>query len=120
MFINFINRIGRLWVFNYIVLGYSQSYCSLNNPAPRKESVMNKLFILISALLLVGCSAYRPVADLKASENANSFQEDTHHCRLLIKEEFNAFYAAWYDRELLARCLNGRGHNVLNTYTIGN
>ena len=39
---------------------------------------------------------------------------------MLIKEEFNAFYAAWYDRELLARCLNGRGHNVLNTYTIDN
>ena len=39
---------------------------------------------------------------------------------IISKEEFNAFYAAWYDRELLSRCLNGRGHNVLNTYTIQN
>jgi len=37
---------------------------------------------------------------------------------MLIKEEFNAFYSAWYDRELLSRCLNGRGHNILNTYTM--
>jgi hypothetical protein len=100
-------------------MAYAMIYISCV-AAPRKESVMNKLLILISALLLVGCSSYRPVADLKASKNANHFQEDRQHCKLLIKEEFNAFYAAWYDRELLARCLNGRGHNILNTYTIGN
>ena len=121
MFINFINRIGRLWVFKHkMVLGYSQYYCSLIAQHLERKSVMNKLLILISALLLVGCSSYRPIADLKASKNANHFQEDRQHCKLLIKEEFNAFYAAWYDRELLARCLNGRGHNILNTYTIGN
>ena len=72
------------------------------------------------AFLLVSCASYQPIADLKASKNANDFQEDRQHCKLLIKEEFNAFYSAWYDRELLSRCLNGRGHNVLNTYTIGN
>lgn len=81
---------------------------------------MNKLLIILLAFLLVGCASYRPVADLKASKNANDYQEDRQHCKLLIKEEFNAFYAAWYDRELLSRCLNGRGHNVLNTYTIQN
>ena len=81
---------------------------------------MNKLIIILVALLLMGC-AYSPVADLKASKtNADNYQEDRQHCKLLIKEEFNAFYAAWYDRELLSRCLNGRGHNVLNTYTIQN
>ena len=80
---------------------------------------MNKLLIILLAFLLVGCASYQPIADLKASKNANDFQEDRQHCKLLIKEEFNAFYAAWYDRELLSRCLNGRGHNVLNTYTIG-
>ena len=78
---------------------------------------MNKSLILLPVFLLMGC-AYNPVVDLKASKDANSFQEDRQHCKLLIKEEFNAFYAAWYDRELLSRCLNGRGHNVLNTYTI--
>lgn len=81
---------------------------------------MNKIIFLFATLLLVGCAGYQPVADLRASKDANSYQEDRQHCRLLIKEEFNAFYAAWYDRELLSRCLNGRGHNVLNTYTIGN
>ena len=44
---------------------------------------MNKLLILISALLLVGCSSYRPIADLKASKNANHFQED----RLVAREK---------------------------------
>ena len=81
---------------------------------------MKKIILLLSTLLLVGCASYNPIPDLKASKNANNFQEDRQHCKLLIKEEFNAFYAAWYDRELLSRCLNGRGHNVLNTYTIGN
>ena len=79
---------------------------------------MNKLISILAFSLLVGCAAYQPIPDLKASKDANSFQEDRQHCRMLIKEEFNAFYAAWYDRELLSRCLNGRGHNVLNTYTI--
>ena len=93
---------------------------SPNALAPGKESKMNKLLIVLLSFLLVSCASYQPIADLKASKNANYFQEDRQHCRLLIKEEFNAFYAAWYDRELLSRCLNGRGHNVLNTYTIGN
>ena len=93
---------------------------SPNALAPGKESKMNKLLIILLSFLLVSCAAYQPIADLKASKNANYFQEDRQHCRLLIKEEFNAFYAAWYDRELLSRCLNGRGHNILNTYTIGN
>ena len=81
---------------------------------------MNKIILLFSTLLLVSCASYDPIADLKASKDANSFQEDRQHCIMLINEEFNAFYAAWYDRELLSRCLNGRGHNILNTYTIGN
>ena len=85
-----------------------------------KGGQMNKIVFILLTFLLTSCASYQPVTDLKASKNANDYQEDKHHCRLLIKEEFNAFYAAWYDRELLSRCLNGRGHNVLNTYTIGN
>ena len=81
---------------------------------------MNKLLIILLSFLLVSCASYKPVADLKVSKNANAYQVDRQHCRLLIKEEFNAFYGAWYDRELLSRCLNGRGHNILNTYTIQN
>ena len=79
---------------------------------------MKKLISILALNFLVGCAAYQPIPDLKASKNANSFQEDKHHCKMLIKEEFNAFYAAWYDRELLSRCLNGRGHNILNTYIL--
>ena len=79
---------------------------------------MNKLISILALSLLVGCASYQPIPDLKASKNANTFQEDKHHCKMLIKEEFNAFYSAWYDRELLSRCLNGRGHNILNTYTM--
>ena len=60
---------------------------------------MKKLsLILLVSIMLVGCSSYKPVADLKASKNANSFQEDRQHCKLLIKEElfidhFNAAYS---------------------------
>ena len=114
-----LDRIGLVRVLNIAVLGYSLNL-SPNTLAPRKESKMNKLLIILLSFLLVSCASYRPVADLKASKNANDYQEDRQHCKLLIKEEFNAFYAAWYDRELLSRCLNGRGHNVLNTYTIQN
>ena len=81
---------------------------------------MKKLSLILLTFLLVGCASYQPIADLKASTNANNYQEDKYHCKSLIKEEFNAFYAAWYDRELLSRCLNGRGHNILNTYIINN
>ena len=114
-----LDRIRLVRIFKQMVLGYSLNL-SLNTLAPRKESKMNKLLIILLSFLLVSCASYRPVADLKASKNANDYQEDRQHCKLLIKEEFNAFYAAWYDRELLSRCLNGRGHNVLNTYTIQN
>ena len=79
---------------------------------------MNKLISILALSLLVGCAAYKPIPDLKASKDANSFQEDRQHCKMLIKEEFNAFYSAWYDRELLSRCLYGRGHNILNTYIL--
>ncbi len=81
---------------------------------------MNSLLIILFSFLLVSCTSYKPVADLKASSYANDYQDASQHFKLLIKEEFNAFYAAWYDRELLSRCLNGRGHNGLNTYTIQN
>ena len=50
---------------------------------------MNKIIIILLTFLLVGCASYKPVADLKASKNANDYQEDRQHCKLLIKEEFN-------------------------------
>ena len=45
---------------------------------------MNKIILLFSTLFLVSCASYDPIADLKASKDANSFQEDRQHCRLLI------------------------------------
>ena len=44
---------------------------------------MNKLISILALSLLVGCAAYKPIPDLKASKDANSFQEDRQHCRML-------------------------------------
>ena len=71
---------------------------------------MKNIIIILLTFLLTSCASYKAI----------SYQDDNYRCKSLIKEDMNAFYAAWYDRELLSRCLNGRGHNVLNTYTIGN
>ena len=42
---------------------------------------MNKIILLFSTLFLFSCAGYNPVADLRASKDANSFQEDRQHCK---------------------------------------
>ena len=47
---------------------------------------MKKLISILAFSFLVGCAAYQPIPDLKASKNANSFQEDRQHCKCLLKK----------------------------------
>jgi len=66
---------------------------------------------ILIILLLSGC-AYKPVVDLRASEDkAQLLQRDTMECKRIIKDNIS-----WYmNRNTpLAKCLEGRGHSVLN------
>ena len=70
-----------------------------------------RIFLII--LTLSGC-AYKPVVDLRASEEkAQLLQRDTMECRTLIKENISWFTGR---RDIaMQKCLKGRGHSVLNT-----
>ena len=66
---------------------------------------------ILTIILLSGC-AYKPVVDLRASEDkAQLLQRDTMECKRIIKDNIS-----WYmNRNIpLAKCLEGRGHSVLN------
>ena len=68
--------------------------------------------MLLIIFALSGC-AYKPVVDLRASEEkAQLVQRDTMECKTIIKENIS-----WYmNRDIpLQKCLEGRGHSVLNS-----
>lgn len=70
--------------------------------------------MLLIIFVLSGC-AYKPVVDLRASEEkAQLVQRDTMECKTIIKENIS-----WYmNRDVpLQNCLEGRGHSVLNKLT---
>ena len=73
---------------------------------------MKKIILII--ILLSGCS-YKPVVDLRASEEkAQLLQRDTMECKQIIKENISWFRGR---RDLaMQKCLNGRGHSVLNSW----
>lgn len=71
---------------------------------------------LIIAIALSGCAKFEPVVDLRASEDkAHLYQRDLTECRMLASTA-----RGWIDKALLSdspmvtKCLEGRGHNVLN------
>tara|TARA_R110001599_G_scaffold322880_1_gene534249 strand:+ start:4847 stop:5077 length:231 start_codon:yes stop_codon:yes gene_type:complete len=76
---------------------------------------MKKLIILtIPLLFLAGCGNFEPLIDLKASEGekAKHAQEDHMECEWLIEK----FTEGWFkdDAEMVRKCLDGRGHSVIN------
>jgi len=80
---------------------------------------MKKLALISLLLFTSACGMtkdFNPLVDLKGSKNGAMAQEDKVMCRAIIKMETNALYSAWYDRELLTNCMNGRGHSVLNDF----
>ncbi len=77
---------------------------------------MRKL-ILISALLIGGCS-YNPTVDLRASANkAQLFDRDVMECRALTLKAggwaFKPLLEGGAYQRILNQCLKGRGHSVL-------
>ncbi len=77
---------------------------------------MNKVFLVILLLMTSACGHWEPLVDLKGSLSGENFQEDKIMCRAIIKDETSALYGAWYDRELMQNCMNGRGYSVLNKW----
>ena len=78
---------------------------------------MNKLILIGLLLLTSACGISKefvPLVDLKGSKDGKMMQEDVVMCRAIIKLETNALYGAWYDRELMTNCMQGRGHSVIN------
>ena len=68
--------------------------------------------LLFVFLVLTGCS-YTPVVDLRASKDgAQLFQRDVMECRELAKQVDWAIFPTY--RMAVAKCLEGRGHSILN------
>jgi len=68
-----------------------------------------RLIIVLSVVLLVGCSL-NPVIDPKGSKHPENIIEDKMACEYIIKE------SSIWDRTsmMFATCLEGRGHSVIN------
>ena len=76
---------------------------------------MKKLIILaIPLLFLASCSDFEPLIDLKASEGekAKHAQEDHMECEWLIDRYAKGLFTD--DTEMIRKCLDGRGHSVIN------
>ena len=76
---------------------------------------MKKLIILaIPLLFLVGCGDFEPLIDLKASEGekAKHAQEDHMECEWLIERYAEGLFTN--EDKMIRKCLDGRGHSVLN------
>lgn len=71
-----------------------------------------RLAILTIAVSMTACS-YTPVVDLRASKDeAQLFQRDLMECRELAKQVDWAIFPTY--RMAVAKCLEGRGHSILN------
>lgn len=74
-----------------------------------------KWIFVLGVVSLTACS-YSPVVDLRASQDvAQYYQRDLMECEQLVAKA-----RSWMDKPLFAAdpmvadCLEGRGHNVLN------
>ena len=80
---------------------------------------MNKVFLVILLFMTSACGMTKdwvPIVDLKGSLSGENFQEDKIMCRAIIKDETSALYGAWFDKELMQNCMNGRGYSILNKW----
>jgi len=68
--------------------------------------------VFIMAVSMTACS-YTPVVDLRASKDeAQLFQRDLMECRELAKQVDWQIFPIY--RMAVAKCLEGRGHSILN------
>ena len=75
---------------------------------------MKNLIFIIPLLTLIGCGTYEPLIDLKASKEgkAKHAQEDHMECEWLIERYAEGLFTD--ENEMIRKCLDGRGHSVLN------
>ena len=73
-----------------------------------------KYLIILPILFITGCGTYEPLIDLKASKEgkAKHAQEDHMECEWLIDRYAKGLFTD--DTEMIRKCLNGRGHSVIN------
>ncbi len=73
-----------------------------------------KYLMILSILFITGCETYEPLIDLKASEEgkAKHAQEDHMECEWLINRYASGIFTD--ETEMIRKCLDGRGHSVLN------
>ena len=72
---------------------------------------MKKILLI---LMLSGCT-YTPVVDLRVSgDKAQLYQRDLMECREIIKQITKREWGLAYEK-VLAKCLTGRGHSIINS-----
>ena len=73
-----------------------------------------KYLIILPILFITGCRTYEPLNDLKASKEgkAKHAQEDHMECEWLIDRYAKGLFTD--DTEMIRKCLDGRGHSVIN------
>lgn len=76
-----------------------------------------KRIIIFSMLALSACS-YKPVVDLRSSKDAAQlYQRDLYECKQIIKDNRSIWNKPLLGVDpMLDKCLEGRGHSVLNRY----
>ena len=72
---------------------------------------------LIIALALTGCAKYEPLVDLRASdEQAQLYQRDLNECHMIVDNRIKWYSSGALSKHIMInRCLEGRGHSVLNS-----
>lgn len=73
-----------------------------------------RTLILLSLTLLTACAGYEPLVDLKASKSPKTMQADLMECEWLVERYGDHWFRAAPDEAMVRKCLEGRGHSVLN------
>jgi hypothetical protein len=71
--------------------------------------------LIILLFLLSACARYEPTVDLRASgSNAELYHRDLLECRDLVTQMSFAYLERY--RRPLMKCMEGRGHSVLDKW----
>ena len=73
-----------------------------------------RMFMIL--ILMTACSRYEPTVDLRASgEKAELYHRDLMECRDLVSQMSLPYFERY--RKPLQKCMEGRGHSVLDKWT---
>ena len=72
--------------------------------------------LLIILFIVTGCARYEPTVDLRASgDKAELYHRDLMECRDLVKTMSVPYFERY--RRPLQKCMEGRGHSVLDNWS---